>query len=164
MSTVGHMEVVKSKIISIIEDADSSLIPITSPSEWHHVVGNWRLKNWELQESRLPLVTVRLGTGRFTDVAYGRKITSTTHGLYVVYPFSAHVFAINADDPDLKAKNAMDLADAVIEYLENYGGDSTSGILYFYEMTARESEVEGGPTRFSRIIIEGFISCKRPLS
>jgi len=163
MSTVGHMEVVKSKIISIIEDADSDLTAITSPSEWHHVIGNWRVQNWELQESRLPLVTVRLGTGRFTDVAYGRKITSTTHGLYVVYPFSAHVFAINSTT-GLKAKNAMDLADAIIEYLENYGGDSTSGILYFYEMTARESEVEGGPTRFSRIIIEGFVTCKRPLS
>ena len=163
MSSVGCMSIVKAKVISIIEDSDSSLTPITSPSEWHHVIGNWRLKNWELQESRLPLVTVRLGTGRFTDVAYGRKITSTTHGLYVVYPFSAHVFAINATT-GLKAKNAMDLADAVIEYLENYGGDATSGILYFYEITARESEVEGGPTRFSRIIIEGFISCKRPLS
>ena len=163
MSSVGCMSIVKAKVISIIEDSDSSLTPITSPNEWHHVIGNWRLKNWELQESRLPLVTVRLGTGRFTDVAYGRKITSTTHGLYVVYPFSAHVFAINATT-GLKAKNAMDLADAVIEYLENYGGDATSGILYFYEMTARESEVEGGPTRFSRVIIEGFVSCKRPLS
>jgi len=162
-SIVGHMRIVKEKIILIIESADSSLTVITSPSEWHHVLGNWRLKNWELQESRLPVVTVRLGTGRISDMVYGRKITSSTHGQYVVYPFSAHVFAINADEPDLKAKNVMDLADTIMTYLEVYGGDEESGILYFYEITSRESDVEGGPTRYSRVIIEGFVICQRPL-
>lgn len=164
-SSVGHMSVVKAKLIEIIEASDSSLTAILTPSEYHHVLGNWRLKNWELQESRLPVVTVRLGTGKFIDSVYGRKLTSSTHGQYAIYPFSAHVFAINDDDSDLKATNAMDLADAIIEYLTNYVGDAiTSGILYFYELTARESEIEGGPTRFSRVIIEGFVFCKRPLS
>jgi hypothetical protein len=154
----GYMATVKQKVIDLIALADSSLNGTT------HVKGNWRLDAWELDSSKLPVVTVRLGTSGEANV-YGRNLNSTTKGSFVTFPFSAHVFHSHSVVTNtLKAKKAMDLADKIITYLIKVTYDASSGVIYFYGLTARESEAEGGPIQFSRIIIEGFVVARRPLA
>lgn len=154
----GYMATVKQKVIDLIALADSSLNGTT------HVKGNWRLEVWELDSNKLPIVTVRLGTSGETNI-YGRKLSSTTTGSFVTFPFSAHVFHSHSTTTNtLKAKKAMDLADKILTYLQKVTYDASSGVIYFYGLTIRESEPEGGPVQFSRVIIEGFVVARRPLA
>jgi len=155
---IGGISAVKSKLMEIIVDADSSLAPKNT-----HVLSNWRIELWKL-ENDFPIVTVRVGIVNLNELIYGRKVGWNQQGHYVGYQFSLHVWHENADDPDPKSKNACDLADKIIDVLEMYSGDSTSGIERFYNITSIESEPERGPQRMSRVIIEGFILAKRVLA
>lgn len=151
------MSDVKQKVIDLIALADISLNGTT------HVKGDWRLNVWELQDTKLPIVTVRVGTSDETNM-YGRFIDSSNRGAFITFPFSAHVFHSHSVTANtLKAKKVMDLADKIITYLEKVTFDASSGVLYFYGLTARESEPEGGPMQYSRVIIEGFVVARRPL-
>lgn len=154
---VGGISAVKSKLMKIIVDADSSLAPETT-----HVLPNWRVEVWKL-ESNFPIVTVRIGPANINELIYGRKVGWNQQGHYVGYQFSLHVWHENASDPNPKSKNACDLADKIIDVLEMFVGDDDSGIIEFFNITSRESEPERGPQRMSRVIIEGFILAKRIL-
>jgi len=155
---IGGIYTVKRKLMEIIVDADSSLIP-----EDIHVLPNWRIELWKL-ENDFPIITVRVGIVNLSELIYGRKVGWNQQGHYVSYQFSLHVWHENADEPYPKSKNACDLADEIIDVLEMYSGDSASGIERFYNITSRESEPERGPQQMSRVIIEGFILVKRVLS
>lgn len=165
-STVGRMTTVKAKMLEIITGADSSLSPQAT-----HVRPDWKIAVNYL-EDHYPIVTLRLGTETVSELIYGRQISSTERGHYVTYSFSAHVWAekeyqlfeAGANESIAQAKPASDLADKIIDTLEKYNGDATSGICYFDKVTARESEPERGPQRLTRIIIEGFVIVKRPLA
>jgi hypothetical protein len=154
---VGGISAVKAKILTLISTADASLSPEAS-----HVFPNWRTEINYL-ESNYPVVTVRLGNVIVGDKTYGRQIGNNTRGQFVTYIFTAHVWDEN-NTSGPKSKDVCDLADKIIDVLENYSGDNVSGIKYFENITARESEPERGPQRLSRVIIEGFIVAKRPLA
>jgi hypothetical protein len=166
VNTVGRMTPVKAKMLEIIAGADSTLSPQST-----HVRPDWKTAV-EYLENNYPIVTLRLGSETVTELIYGRQISSTERGHYVTYSFSAHVWAeksyqlfeAGADETVAQAKPASDLADKIIDTLEKYNGDATSGICYFDKVTARESEPERGPQRLTRIIIEGFVMVKRPLA
>jgi len=156
--TQGYMADVKQKIIDLIALADTTI------NGTAHVLGNWKLSNWELENSKLPIVTIRLGTTGENEV-YGRYIDPSTRGAFITFPFSAHVFNSHSTTTNtLKAKKAMDLADKIVTYLEKVTFDASSGIMYFYDLSVRESDSESGPINYSRVIIEGFVAVRRPLA
>jgi hypothetical protein len=164
-SNEGRMTAVKNKMLEIISGADPSLLPQNT-----HVRGDWKIAINYL-ETNYPIVTLRLGNVNVIEQIYGRQMSATRRGHYVAYSFSAHVWAEKsyqlfdegADEHQTQARLASDLADIIIDTLEKYNGDETSGICYFDNITARESEPERGPQRLTRIIIEGMILVKRPL-
>jgi hypothetical protein len=154
---VGGISAVKTKVLSLIAAADSSLTP-----EATHVLPNWRTDISYLETS-YPVVTIRIGTEDVSERIYGRQISSTIRGHFAVYTFSAHVWDENAATGP-KSADACALADKIINYLCKYTGDNVSGICSFINLSGRESEPERGPQRLSRVIIEGFIEVKRVLS
>lgn len=164
-SNEGRMTPVKNKMLEIICGADPSLLPQDT-----HVRGDWKLAI-NYFETNYPVVTLRLGSENVVEQIYGRQMNAIQRGHYVIYSFSAHVwgeksyqlFDEGADEHQTQARLASDLADIIIDTLEKYNGDETSGICYFDNITARESEPERGPQRLTRIIVEGFIFVKRPL-
>lgn len=158
--TQGHIHTVKSALMQLISLADATL---NDEVDFKHVLGNWRLNVWALSDDKFPIVTVRMGPSSDLEVAYGRRIRHNQFGQYVVYSWSAYVFAFHATTEDLVSKTAMDLADAIKTYLAK-ACHATSGIPYIYDMTIRESEPARGSQRISRIIIEGRLIAKRPLS
>jgi hypothetical protein len=166
VNTVGRMTPVKAKMLEVIASADSTLSP-----QAVHVRPDWKTAV-EYLENNYPIVTLRIGSEIVSELIYGRQISSTERGHYITYSFSAHVWAeksyqlfeAGADETVAQAKPASDLADKIIDTLEKYKGDATSGICYFHNITARESEPERGPQRLTRIILEGFVMVKRPLA
>lgn len=166
-SKEGWHSAVTSKILMIIASASTSLSPQRT-----HVLPNWKTGDQYLSDN-YPVVTLRIGTKNMSELVYGRKISSTEFGHYVTYSFSAHVWALktwqlfeDSDEEDEtvpQANNASDLADLIIDVLEKYIGDSTSGICFFHKITVRESESERGPQRLTRMIIEGLVVVKRPM-
>jgi hypothetical protein len=163
---VGGMNNVKTAMLIIISSADSSLSPQNT-----HVRGDWKIMT-SYVENNFPVVTLRLGSEDVSERVYGRQMSGNRRGHYVTYAFSAHVWAEkdyqmfddDMDDYVLQAKPASELADKIIDVLENFTGDTTSGICWFDKILARESEPERGPQRLTRIIIEGFVIVQRPLS
>lgn len=155
---IGGISAVKSKVLTLITAADNSLSPQAT-----HVHPNWKTDINYLEEN-FPVVTVRIGNADVSERVYGRQVGSSNRGTYAIYTISAHVWD-EKDTTDPTSKSACDLADKIIDKLLNYAGDSTSGICYFSNLTARESEPDPrGPQRLSRVIIEGLIFCKRILS
>lgn len=154
---VGGISAVKTKVLSLIAAADSSLTPEAS-----HVFPNWRTDIAYLETS-YPVVTVKIGIVDVSERIYGRQISSSVRGHFSIYTFSAHVWNTNATTGP-KSANACALADKIIDYLYKYVGDDVSGIRSFINLSGRESEPERGPQRLSRVIIEGFIEVKRVLS
>lgn len=167
-SKEGWHSSVTSKMLSIIASASTCLLP-----QKIHVLPNWKTGDQYLAEN-YPVVTLRVGTKSMNETVYGRKISSTEFGHYVTYSFSAHVWALKTwqlfedtdeeDETVPQANNASDLADLIIDVLEKYNGDSTSGICFFEKITVRESEPERGPQRLTRMIIEGLVVVKRPMT
>jgi hypothetical protein len=165
-SNEGRMTPVKNQMLGIIANADPSLSPQDT-----HVGGDWKILTTYL-ETNYPVVTLRVGTVDVTERIYGRTMDKNTRGHYVTYSFSAHVWAEKpynlfdegADEHQTQARYASEIADAIMDALEKYNGDETSGICWFDRVTARESEPERGPQRLTRIIIEGLVLVKRPLS
>jgi hypothetical protein len=165
-SNEGRMTPVKKQMLGIIANADPSLQPQDT-----HVRGDWKIMTKYLEDN-YPVVTLRVGTLDVTEKIYGRQMTPTQRGHFVTYSFSAHVWAEKPyqlfDEGDnefeSQARYASEIADAIIDALEKYNGDETSGICWFHKITARESEPERGPQRLTRVIIEGFIIAKRPLT
>lgn len=162
----GRMTPVKMAMLYIISTAHSSLQPQNT-----HVRGDWKIMT-KYVEDNYPIVTLRVGNEDVTERVYGRQLSTTMRGHYVTYAFSAHVwgeksyqmFDEDMDDTMSQAQPASDLADNIIDTLEKYVGDTTSGICHFHKITARESEPERGPQRLTRIIIEGFVLVRRPLT
>lgn len=162
----GRMTPVKNGLMEIIAGADSQLQPQDT-----HVRADWKILETYLEDN-YPVVTIRLGNVDMTEKVYGRQMSKTMRGHYVTYAFSAHVWAEKsyqlfdegADEHQTQARPACELADIIIDVLEKYNGDSGSGICWFYNVTARESEPERGPQRLTRIIITGFIIAQRPLT
>jgi hypothetical protein len=165
-SNEGRMTPVKNAMLEIISGADPSLSPQDT-----HVRGDWKILTTYLEDN-YPVVTLRLGTVDVMERIYGRQMNKTQRGHYVAYSFSAHVWAEKsyqlfdegADEHQTQARLASELADAIIDTLEKFNGDETSGVCWFHKVTARESEPERGPQRLTRVIIEGFVIAKRPLS
>jgi hypothetical protein len=156
--SVGGISAVKTKILELISASSSNLSPQAT-----HVHPNWKTDISYL-ETNFPVVTVRLGPANISEKVYGRQLGNDTRGTYTAYALSMHVWDERAST-DPASKNACDLADTIINYLLNYTGDSTSGIVYFDALTVRESEPDPrGPQRLCRVIIEGFVFCKRILS
>ena len=155
--TAGDLDAVKGKIMDYIKTADNdNLHPLAT-----HVFSDWRINVYALSTDRFPVVTVRLGTATRTELVYGRKTKSDERGIFYTCPFTAHVWAENASTR--KAKNAMDIADKITDYLLQVSPDSTTGIEHFYDITTRESQPDRGGQRISRVIIEGFCLVKRTL-
>ena len=120
------------------------------------VEGNWREGINEIVRN-LPFVTVRM-KDVLQDV-YDRNIGESSDGCIAHYPFSLFIFHSNClESGEEKGKYAQDVADRIISYLSY----QPSRIGYdIGEMSARESEPEGGHHRISRVIIEGSIGIKR---
>jgi hypothetical protein len=164
----GNYSIVTETILSLIASADSSLQPQST-----HVLPNWKTPVNYLAEN-YPVVTLRVGMENLAERIYGRQISSSQRGHFVVYKFSAHVWAektwqlfqdIDEEDETIPVvANASDLADKIISIFLKYTGDDISGIVLFDRITSRESEPERGPQRLTRIIIEGFVLVKRPLA
>lgn len=148
-TTEGRMTPVKAQILTIIASADPSLQPQVT-----HVRPDWKIVNYYTEDS-YPIVTVRLGAENVVEKIYGRQISETERGHYVMYSFSAHVwgeksyqlFEEGADETVAQAQPASDIADKIINLFEKYTGDPISGILYFEKITARESEPDRAPQR-----------------
>jgi hypothetical protein len=165
-SNEGRMTPVKNAMLSIIAGADASLYPQDT-----HVRGDWKIAVNYL-ETNYPVVTLRVGNVDMTEKVYGRQIGGNTRGHFVLYAFSAHVWAEKSyqlfeegsDEQQTQARPASEIADAIIDTLEEYSGDDISGIRWFDKVTARESEPERGPQRLTRFIIEGFVMVRRPLT
>lgn len=156
---VGGTSAVKNKLATIVSSASTKLSPANT-----HILFNWKTPMNELE--LFPIVTMRLGTAQFTDTIYGRVPKSGQHGKYIIYPFSLHIWAekLNYElQEGNESEPATDLADLIINKLENFTGDRISGICYFYNITSRESEPERGPKNLCRVIVEGFMQVKRLL-
>lgn len=165
----GGMTVVIEAILQIISGADSSLQPQNI-----HVLPNWKTPVNYLSEN-YPVVTLRVGNVDMTEKIYGRTMFGkpNTRGHFVTYAFTAHVWGEKAwqlfedsdqeDETIPQVKVAADVADNIIDAFMKFTGDSTSGIVYFDKVTARESEPERGPQRLTRIIIAGLVLVQRPL-
>lgn len=166
---LGGMTVVIEAILQIIAGADTSLQPQNI-----HVLPNWKTPTNYL-ETNYPVVTLRVGNVDMTERIYGRTMFGkpNTRGHFVTYAFTAHVWGEKAwqlfedldqeDETIPQVKVAADIADNIIDAFETFTGDSTSGIVFFDRITARESEPERGPQRLTRIIIAGFVLVQRPL-
>lgn len=166
----GRINPVTVAMLAIIADADSSLQPQT-----RHVLPNWKTPVNYL-ETNYPVVTLRVGNVDMTEKIYGRTMfgVSNQRGHFVAYAFTAHVWGektwqlfedIDHEDEAVpQARNASEVADNIIDAFEKFTGDSTSGIVFFDKITARESEPERGPQRLTRFIIAGFVFVQRPLA
>jgi len=155
--TTGYITAIRTKLLTIIAGADSSLSPQST-----HVSADWKVAiDW--LEDAAPCVTVRVNEAIFRELIYGKQIGNNKKGAYIQVPFSAHVWAEDVTTSGhMKSETASDLADKIINTLEKYTGDSTSGIMYFFNLTSRESEPDRGPQRLSRFIVEGYMMVKRP--
>ncbi len=162
----GRMTPIKNGLMEIIAGADPQLLPQDT-----HVRADWKILESYLEDN-YTVVSVRLGNVDMTERVYGRQIGGQMRGHYVTYAFSAHVWAEKsyqlfdegADEHQTQARLASELADKIIDVLEQYNGDTVSGICWFHNITARESEPERGPQRLTRIIVTGFIIAQRPLT
>jgi len=160
----GRQNPVKMAMLLIIASADVKLQPQNV-----HVRGDWKIANY-LTSENYPIVTVRMGNVDMTEKVYGRLIGGQMRGHYVTYAFSAHVwgekstqlFDETMNDTIPQAQPASDITDEIIDVLEQYIGDDVSGICWFYEVKARESEPDRGPQRLTRFIIEGYVTARRP--
>jgi hypothetical protein len=154
--TQGNMSVVKMKICDHISESDSSLQPRAT-----HVLPSSDEQMWKYDTNNLPIVTVRIGPSSLQEPLMGR-MCSGVWGSFVTYFFTAHIFTrINETADEDKTKDAMDLADAVEEYLLR-SKDDESGIAYYYEITKRESP--SGMAKIAKVIVEGFVYCKKSFS
>lgn len=162
----GRMTAVKMAMLTIIASSSPRLSPQNI-----HVRGDWKIGDQYVTEN-FPVVTLRIGNVDVTERVFGRQIGGGIRGHYVAFAFSAHVWAEKSyqmfddtmDDTMSQAQPASDLTDQIIDVLEQYTGDETSGICWFYQVLARESEPERGPQRLTRFIITGFIVVQRPLT
>lgn len=155
MVTEGNIYDVKEAMITHISEADESLQPKTT-----HVFPKWNLDVWETDSAKMPVVTVRIGPANINETVYGRQLGGDKRGNHVVYFFTAHVHHEN-DTGTEPSKKAMDLADKIITKLEQ-SEDSSSGIVYYDGLTYREaSALHYG---LSRVIIEGYVFVRRPIS
>jgi hypothetical protein len=163
----GRIDLVIEAMLQIISGADTLLQPQTT-----HVLPNWKTSVNYLAEN-YPVVTLRVGNEDVTERIYGRIMSPTQRGHFVTYAWTAHVWAektwqlfqdVDQEDETIPmVRNAADIADNIIDALTSFTGDSTSGIVYFDRITARESEPERGPQRLTRVIIAGFVLVQRPL-
>ena len=166
-SLQGRISIVTRSLQAIIGGADGLLEPITT-----HVLVNWKVPV-EYLATNYPVVTLRVGDEDMTEKIFGRQMAASQRGMFVTYPFSAHVWGEktwqyfedvdNEDESVPQAKTATDIADNIIDAFMKFTGDATSGIVYFYKVTARESEPDRGPKRLTRVIITGFVIVRRPL-
>lgn len=158
---VGGISTIKEKLQNTISEVDSKLTP-----KAEHVLFNWR--NPVISAENAPVVTMRLGTTQYTDALFGRKTKSNETGQFITVPFSLHVWneklVYEMQDGVDESKPTTELADKIVTALEKFKNDANgSGICYFFNVTARESEPERGPQNLNRVIIEGFMTVKRPL-
>jgi hypothetical protein len=150
----GYMNDVK---VKLIEKIVASHVDLTASK----VHADWKLNVWKLAQSAMPAVTVRIMPSVSKDIAYGRQVSKTQKGLYVIYSFSAHIWAVRASG-SVKAESAQDLADAIETYLLQNAQDTTTGIVYVFDITKRESQPERGAKRYQRIIMNGKILARKP--
>lgn len=157
MTTEGNIYDVKEAIMTHISESDSVLTPKTS-----HVLPKTDLDIWEANTNKMPVVTVKIGPANIVETSYGRQIGGSTvkRGNYVVYYFTAHVHHTIASGSE-PSKSAMDLADKIITKLEQ-SDDSSSGIAYYDQITYREAS--GAHHNLARVIIEGYVFVRRPIS
>jgi len=149
------MNTVKMKLCEHLSEADSSLSPQNT-----HVLPSSDEQMWKYDTSNLPIITVRIGPSKINEPIQGRQLGGGKWGNFVNYFFTAHIFAkINETEDEDTIKTAMDLADNIEEHLLR-SKDDTTGIAYYYEITKRESPVN--MARVMRVIVEGYIYCRKP--
>jgi len=153
--TEGNLADVKNAIVTHISEADVSLTPLAE-----HVFSKWSLDIWETNTEKMPVVTVRVGPANINETAYGRMLSNVIKGTYVTFYFTVHVHhaIVSGTEP---SKTVMDLADKIITKLEK-SEDAASGIVHYSGITYREAS--GMHYGLARIIIEGYVFVRRPLS
>jgi len=159
MANEGYMYDVKNKLASLISSADADLSPQTT-----HVLLDWKIDISKLTEAKFPVVTLRIMPSSTRDFLYGRQTESSERGVYIVYAFTAHIFAYHSSTGNAKAKAAQDLADKIESYLLQNNKDDTTGIADIFGIVKRESEPSRGARRISRIIMNGYILAKKPFA
>jgi hypothetical protein len=154
--TTGYINTVKTAVIAHIADADADL---EDEGDNANVLGSWQIDIWTLNE--LPVVTVRVTSSNDHEVAMGRKLSTTENGIYTTFFFTAHVFESVSESGDA-SESAMELAEKIKEQLLKSDDASTSGIVWYERITIREAPT--GMERVARVILEGYVFCKRPFS
>jgi len=155
MVTEGNVYDVKEAIITHISEADATLTPKAD-----HVFPNVDLDVWQVDTSKMPVVAIKIGPANIIETAFGRKLGGSVRGNYITFYFTLHVHH-EIDSGSEPSKKAMDLADKIITYLE-HSDDSASGIVYYDEITYREAS--GAHHGLARMIIEGYVFVRRPIS
>ncbi|GEM_PF-2524632 len=163
----GRITLVIQAIQAIIGSADALLQPVPV-----HVLPNWKTPIPYLIDN-YPVVTLRVGNEDDTEKIYGRQMAGNQRGMFVMYPFTAHVWGEktwqlfeDVDDENEaipQVRTAADIADNIVDALLTFTGDSTSGIVHFTHVMARESEPDRGPKRLTRMIITGMVLVRRTL-
>lgn len=158
--TEGYLDTVKSAVITHISEADATLSPKAT-----HVLGNLDEDVWKYDTNNFPIVTVRFGTSVDRELIQGRQLGGASTkkvGNFVSFFFTLNVYtAINDTTGEDNSKTAMDLAEAIKEHLLR-SDDATSGIMYYSEVTTRETS--SGMATVAKVIIEGFVFARRPFN
>lgn len=160
MSTEGYMNTVEEAIATHISESDATLLPKTT-----HVLLNLDGDVWEYDNNNNPIVTLKITPSTDRELLQGRQLGGASTkkiGIFISIFFTAVLYHnINTTANQDKYKTAMDLADKIKEYLSK-SKDETSGIQYYYEITARK--VRSGMQNVAKVIIEGNVFVRRPFS
>jgi hypothetical protein len=153
--TEGYIDAIKMKLVEHISSADSTLAPSTI-----HVLPNLDEDMWKYDTNNMPIVTVRIGPSNIRDEFFGRQLGGAKRGTFKTFFFTAHLFMIiNETSNEDKSKNAMQLADKIETKLLT-SKDNDTGIMYYYEITTRQSP--SGMAKIAKVIIEGYIYARKP--
>lgn len=151
------MDTIKEKLADLIAASNADLSPQAT-----HVLLNWKVNIWNISQANMPVVTLKFGPSPITNYHYGRG--GTTRGYYILYSFTAHIWAVRGSGSTQHMKNASDYANDIIEYLIKNNKDETSGIRDIINLIPRESQPDKGSRRYSRVILTGNVVAFKPFA
>jgi len=159
--TRGRFNIVKERLIDLISLSDAVLQP---NNIFQHVHGDWK-RSIHLEYRAPPTVSVRISPINIDDSVYGRihegpaEVTASDEE--VMWTAHIHTSACTTAGSD-RGKHVQDLAELIIDYLiAQRKNQSAYGIEDIYGISHRESDVQGQPYKFCRIIMSGRMLCKR---
>lgn len=155
----GRIDPTKDRLMALISASDASLAP-----QVDHVYPDWKITTYMMRN--LPFATVRISPANTIPRAYGRTleggaVVDIETGSMIIMNFTIHVHH-NYNDTvgEGRAKNALDLADLIEDYLIGQATEQTAfGIADIFDISKRESEPHG--RLVSRVIMSGRLQCKR---